>query len=94
MNTVEALQSSDVNKVGVGLIIAVVVVGILVLLAVGALIARIIVLLVILGLGLVIWQQRGVVQDRIKNCHLSTSYLGIKVQAPDDIIAQCKRLNP
>lgn len=94
MSTVEALQSSDVNKVGVGLIIAVVVVGILVLLAVGALIARIIVLLVILGLGLVIWQQRGVVQDRIKNCHLGTSYLGIKVQAPDDIIAQCKRLNP
>ncbi len=91
MRTVEALQSDDVTKVGIGLVIALVVVGVLVLLAVTALIARLVVLLVVIGLGLLIWQQRGAVQDRIKKCALDTSYLGIKVQAPGDVVAQCKR---
>lgn len=92
MTTVEALESGDVPKVGIGAILVLVVVGILVFLALSAIIARVIVLLVVVGIGLLIWQQRGVVQDRIKNCHFDTSYLGLKVQAPDDLVTQCNKL--
>jgi protein-S-isoprenylcysteine O-methyltransferase Ste14 len=93
MTTVQALGSDDVPKVGIGVILALVVVGLLVFLALSAIIARILVVLVVVGLGLLIWQQRGAVQDRIKNCKFDTSYLGLKVQAPDDVAAQCKRLH-
>ncbi|MDQ6848907.1 MAG: hypothetical protein M3070_02760 [Actinomycetota bacterium] len=93
MRTVEALQSDDVTKVGVGAIIVLLVVGVLVFLAISALIARVVVVLVVVGLGLLIWQQRSSVEQRIKKCEFGTSFVGIHVQAPDNVIKQCKKLN-
>lgn len=94
MTTVAALQSTDVTKVGIGTILVLLVVGILVFVAVSAIIGRIIVVLVVVGLGLLVWQQRSTVLDHINKCDLKTSFLGIDIQAPDRVVNTCHRGNP
>ena len=89
----EALQSGDITKIGIGVIVALVVIGFLLSMIITALVGRIIILVVVVGLGIWVWQQRTSLKDDIDNCHLSGSFFGIHVSAPASVVEHCKSIN-
>jgi hypothetical protein len=91
MTNVQAIDSSDITKIGIGVIVAVVVLGFLVSLVVTALIGRLIVLVVVVVLGVFVWQQRSTIQDNVKKCHLDMTFFGVHVKAPADVLAKCQQ---
>ena len=90
-----ALDAGDVTKLGVGVIIALVVIGALISLAITALIGRIVILAVVVVLAFVVWQQRSRVEDRVSgsDCRLSTTFFGVHVTAPQHVREQCQTLS-
>ena len=86
MSSVEALQSTDITKIGIGVIIALVVIGALISLVVTAIVGRLIILVVVVVLGFFVWQQRSSIQNKVddfKNGHVAScqfdkSFFGIK----------------
>jgi hypothetical protein len=86
-----ALQSTDLTKLGIAVIVGVVVVGILLSLLITALVARVIIAILVVAAGVWVWQQRTSIKDDIDNCHLSGSFFGVHVSAPADVVARCKR---
>ncbi len=92
MHSLTALDSNQIEKVGIGAIVAVVVIGLLLGMIVTAIIGRIIILLVVVGLGAFIWQQRASIEDHVKNCNLHMTFFGYHIDAPADVIAQCRNV--
>ncbi|MEO8889904.1 MAG: hypothetical protein ABI301_04725 [Jatrophihabitantaceae bacterium] len=90
MDSVAALDSSEITKVGIGATIVVVVVGLLLSLIISAVIARVVILVVVVLLGVFIWQQRAVIENHVKKCELTMSYFGVHVDAPQSVQARCK----
>ena len=90
---VDALGSGDITKIGIGVIIALVVLGFLLSLVITALIGRLIILAVVVGLGIWVWQQRTSLKDDIDNCHLSATFFGIHVDAPQSVVDHCKAIH-
>jgi protein-S-isoprenylcysteine O-methyltransferase Ste14 len=88
--TVEALNSSNITKIGVIVIVALVVVGVLLSLLISALIARVIILVVVIGLSILVWQQRTHIKDQIDSCKLNATFFGIHVSAPQSAIEACR----
>jgi protein-S-isoprenylcysteine O-methyltransferase Ste14 len=84
MNT--ALQADDVTAIGIGIIVVVVVLGFLLSLVFAKIVAKIVVLLVVVGLGFLVWQQRTSVENKIKDktCGGYT-FFGLHVDPPDDV---------
>lgn len=91
MAAVEALSTSDVTKVGVIVIVALVVIGALLSIVITAIVGRIIVLVVVVALGVLVWQQRTHVKDQIDKCHLSVSFFGVHLDAPDSVVKACQQ---
>jgi hypothetical protein len=87
--TTLALDSDQIGKIGVGLIIALVVIGALLSLIITAVFGRIIILVAVVALGVVVWQQRSSLQDKIDKCQLNATFFGVHVSAPDDVVAAC-----
>ena len=87
-----ALNSDQIGKVGIGAIVAVVVIGLLLSVIISALVGRIIVLVVVVALGAFIWQQRSSIEDHVKKCDLNMTFFGYHVNAPKDVVAQCQQL--
>ena len=85
-----ALQSTDLTKLGIGVIIGLVVIGILLSLIITAIAARIIIAVVVIGLAVLVWQQRTSIKNDINNCHLSKSFFGITIHAPQSVVNRCK----
>jgi protein-S-isoprenylcysteine O-methyltransferase Ste14 len=91
MEHVEAIGSADITKIGVGVIIALVVIGVLLSMIITAVIGRVIILVVVIVLGIFVWQQRTSIKDNINahKCDLSTTFFGIHLDAPDDVKRAC-----
>lgn len=89
MTTVSALNSADITKIGIGATVGLLVIGFLLSLVLTALVARLVILVVVVGLGVLIWQQRAVIEDHVKKCQLNMSFVGITVHAPKDVVAAC-----
>jgi Na+/proline symporter len=89
--TVEALNADNITKIGVIVIVALVVVGALLSIVITALIGRVIILVVVIVLGVFVWQQRGHVKDNINNhaCNLNATFFGIHLDAPDSVKQDC-----
>lgn len=87
-----ALQTGDITKIGIGVIIGLVVLGFLLSLIITAVVGRIIILVVVVGLGIWVWQQRTSIKDDIDNCHLSGTFFGIHVSAPDSVVRHCNSI--
>jgi fumarate reductase subunit D len=89
---VEALGVNGVRNLGTGLIIAIVVVGVLLVLFISNLIARVVILVVVIVLGLWVWQQRSAIEHRLTKdkCQLSTTFFGYHVKAPPDVVQACR----
>jgi uncharacterized metal-binding protein len=92
MTAVGALDSSQITKLGVGTIIALVVIGILLSLVVTAILGRIIILVVVVALSVLVWQQRSSIEDHVKKCQLDMSFLGIHVSAPKEVTQHCAKI--
>ena len=90
--TTVALESGDITKIGVGIIVGLVVLGFLLSLVLTALVARLIILVVVVAAGILVWQQRSEIQDKINrhDCNLSATFFGIHVDAPDDVVKACQ----
>ncbi|MGI8678640.1 MAG: hypothetical protein ACR2LX_08145 [Jatrophihabitans sp.] len=91
MADVMALNAGNITTIGVGVVIALVVIGVLLSLVITAILGRLIVLVVVLVLAAFVWQQRGHVKDEIskKACGLNSTFFGIHVDAPDDVKQAC-----
>jgi hypothetical protein len=90
MTSVTALDSTQITKIGVGAIIALVVVGFLLSLIITAVVGRIIIAVVVVALGILVWQQRTVIEDHVKKCQLDMSFMGIHVNAPEAVKQACQ----
>jgi hypothetical protein len=90
MGVVHALESSDIGKIGVGVIIAIVVIGALLSLVITALVGRVIILIIVVALGIFVWQQRTSIEDHVKKCELNMTFVGIHVHAPESVRKACR----
>jgi protein-S-isoprenylcysteine O-methyltransferase Ste14 len=93
MATVEALNSNDITKVGVVVIVALVVIGILLSLVISALIARVVIIVVVVGLSVLVWQQRTHIKDKFDKCETQATFFGIHLDAPKSIQEKCHNLH-
>jgi hypothetical protein len=90
MSAALALDSSQITGVGIGVIVALVVIGALLSLVVTALVGRVIILAVVVALGVIVWQQRTSIENHVKKCQLDMSFVGVHVNAPADVVQKCK----
>lgn len=93
------MQTSDITKIGIGVIIALVVIGALLSIVITAIVGRIILLVVVVALGVFVWVQRGSVQSKVddfKNGHVAScqfdkTFFGIHVKAPASLVSECEK---
>ena len=92
MANVEALSSSDITKVGVIVIVALLLVGALLSIVITALIGRLVILVVVVVAGVLVWQQRTHVQDQINShkCDLNATFFGVHLDAPESVKQRCR----
>jgi mannitol-specific phosphotransferase system IIBC component len=92
------LDAGDVTKIGVGVIIALVVIGILVGLLITAIIGRIIIAVIVIALAVFVWQQRSSVENKINHdknhvCNsFNATFFGIHLDAPSSVKKKCRHL--
>jgi hypothetical protein len=84
-----ALQSDQIGKIGVGVIIGLVVIGLLLSMIITKLIGRLIILIVVVALGAFVWQQRSSVLDNVCKKQ-DLTFAGVHVKVPADVQAHCK----
>jgi uncharacterized metal-binding protein len=94
MSSAVALDSGQITKVGVGVIVVLVLLGILLGLVITAIVARVIIAIVVVALGALIWQQRTSIEDHVKKCNLDMSFLGMHVDAPNHVSRHCQSISP
>ncbi|HEU5270064.1 MAG TPA: hypothetical protein VFU36_09075 [Jatrophihabitans sp.] len=89
-----ALDTSQASNVGVGTIVAVIVIGLLLLVLIGKLLVRAIIVLVMVAAIIVAWQQRHQVADAARKC--DATFFGIHVTPHDPVIKRhCQEItNP
>lgn len=88
------LDAGDVTKLGVGIIIALVVIGVLVGLLITAIVGRLIIAVIVIGLAIFVWQQRSSVENKINDaknhaCDFHATFFGVRLDAPQSIRAKC-----
>ena len=92
------LDAGDVTKIGAGIIIALIVIGILVGLLITKIIGRIVIAVIVIGLAVFVWQQRSSVENKIdheKNhvCNsFDATFFGVHLDAPDSVKKKCRHL--
>jgi len=93
MSSLEALNVDQITKVTAGSILGLVVIGLLLLLVISALVGRLIVIIVVVGLGIALWLQRDHVTNEISKdkCHLSATFFGFHLDAPQSVVQACKQ---
>jgi len=91
MSNLQALNADNITTVGVVVIVALVVIGLLLSIVITAIVGRIIVLAVVVVLAVLVWQQRGHIEDRVnsKVCDTNATFFGIHVDAPDSVRKAC-----
>ena len=91
MTQVAALNAGDITKIGIGVIVALVVIGFLLSLVITAIIGRSVIIVIVVVLAVVVWQQRSSIHDKIsKNkCDLSATFFGVHLDAPNDVKSYC-----
>jgi hypothetical protein len=92
MSTVSALDSTDIGKIGIGVIIALVVIGFLLSLIITAIVGRIIIAVIVIGLAIFVWQQRTSIENHVKNCDKNVgTFVGVHVSVPQSAVDACKK---
>jgi hypothetical protein len=86
---VEALNAGDITKVGVGVIIALIVLGFLVGMLITKLIGKVLVAVVVVVLGVIVWQQRTSIEHKIDQKKCNLTFVGIHLDPPDSLKRFC-----
>jgi len=91
--TAVALNSDNITKIGIVIIVALVVIGALLSIVITALVGRLIILVLVVGLAIFVWQQRTHVKDEVnKNkCNLHATFFGFHLDAPQSVVNACHR---
>jgi uncharacterized metal-binding protein len=89
--TTTALDSNQIGKIGIGIIIGLAVLGFLLSLVVTAVVGRIVILVVVVALGVLVWQQRTSLRNRIDECKLNATFIGVHVSAPSNVVQACQK---
>jgi hypothetical protein len=91
MTSVQAVNVDDITKITAGIILGLLVIGGLLALVISAVIGRLIVLIVVVGLGIALWLQRNQVTDEIsKNkCNFNATYFGFHLDPSQAIKDFC-----
>ena len=89
-----ALDTTQADRVGIGVIVAVIVIGLLLLVLIGKLLARAIIVILMVALAIVAWQQRHQVADAAKKC--DAMFFGVHVTPHDPAVKRrCQQItNP
>jgi uncharacterized membrane protein YfcA len=82
---VEALNAADVTKLGVGIIIALIVIGFLIGAFVTALVMRILIAVVVVVLAVVVWQQRTSIEHKIDQKKCNLTFMGVHLDPPKSL---------
>jgi protein-S-isoprenylcysteine O-methyltransferase Ste14 len=91
MSSVEALNSNDITRIGVIVIVALVLVGALLSIVITALVGRLIILVVVVVLGVLVWQQRTHLKDQFDECKVQATFFGVHFDAPQSLIDDCRK---
>lgn len=93
MSRLDALNAADITKVGVVVVIALVVIGVLLSLVITAIVGRLLVLAVVVVAAILVWQQRTHVENAFtsKACKLSTTFFGIHLDPPQSVRDACTK---
>jgi protein-S-isoprenylcysteine O-methyltransferase Ste14 len=89
----EALSSDDITRVGVIIIVALVLIGLLLSIVITAIVGRIIILVVVVGLGILVWQQRTHIKNQVDDCHFNATFFGVHVSAPQSVQQHCRQIH-
>jgi protein-S-isoprenylcysteine O-methyltransferase Ste14 len=91
--TAVALSSDNITKIGLIIIVALVVIGALLAFVITALVARIVILVVVIGLAVLVWQQRTHLKDKFDDCDTQATFFGVHFDAPQSITEHCIQLH-
>ena len=84
-----ALNAGDITKIGVGVIVVLVVLGIIASLLITAISGRILVLLGVVVLAVGVWQQRTSIENKIDKRDCNFSFFGYHFDPPDSLKQYC-----
>lgn len=84
-----ALDAGNVTAIGLGVIGALIVIGLLISMFVTALIVRIVVAVAVVVLAFVVWHQRNVIEDHIRHHKCEFSFFGVHLGPPDHLKGLC-----
>ena len=89
MQHVAALDAGDITKIGVGVILGLIVLGILLSLVITAIVGRVVIAIIVIVLGVFVWQQRSSIEHKIhtKNCDLT--FFGMHLDPPKSLQKHC-----
>jgi len=85
-----ALDATDVTKIGVGVIVALVVIGFLLSIVITMIVGRIVVVVVVIALAAVVWTQRQSVENKIDDKACNLTFFGVHLDPPDSFKAKCR----
>jgi hypothetical protein len=85
------MTTTALNSDQIGIIIALLVVGALLSMVITALVGRLVILVVVVALGVVVWQQRTEIKNKVDDCKLNGTFFGVHVSAPKDVVAACQQ---
>jgi len=86
-----ALDVDQAKTIGLGAVVAIIVLGLLASLIISAIVGRIIALALTIGLGLLVWNQRANIEDAAKKCDAKFFGYHLTINDPN-LMAQCKQL--
>jgi hypothetical protein len=86
---VEALDAGQVTTLGIGIIAALIIVGLIISLIVSAIVVRIVIAIAVVVLAFVVWQQRNEIQHKIAQHHCGFSFFGVHLDPPDHLKRLC-----
>jgi protein-S-isoprenylcysteine O-methyltransferase Ste14 len=88
-----ALATDQIGTIAVVVIVAIVVIGLVLSLVMNKAIGRVVLAIIVIGLGVLVWTQRQSLQDRVDKCDTNTSFFGFHVNLSAAAQQRCASLN-
>ena len=87
------MSTDQIGTIAVVVIVAMVVIGLVLGLVMNKAIGRVVLAIVVIGLGILIWTQRQSLDDQVGKCDANASFFGFHVKLSSAAQARCASLN-
>ena len=87
------LSTDQIGTIAVVAIVAIVVIGLILGLVMNKAIGRVVLAIIVVGLGVVVWTQRQSLQDRANKCDANVSFFGFHVNLSSSAQSRCASIN-